>query len=123
MKKIHIFYKFALKNRFFLLRNCLKKSKFFDPDPRLPRFQTRLTPLPTHDKDWSPTEWTLPGKNHHRMQARKTRQRRVLLFWTITDGFSNMRHRQRDTAGCISANDRMLFLRCVDVIRIYIHLI
>src|SRR6218665_2072171 len=55
---------FCLENRFFL--NCLKKSKFFenlpeknrnfskfawknpkffDPDPRPPRFQTRLTPL------------------------------------------------------------------------------
>src|SRR6218665_2436827 len=65
LEKLKIFVKVPVKNRNFLeicpeklifcLSSCLKKSKFFlnfprkskffDPDPRPPRFQTRLTPL------------------------------------------------------------------------------
>jgi len=56
-EKTEMIRKFALKNRFFICDFfiCLKeskffgnfprKSKFFDPGPRPPRFQTRLTPL------------------------------------------------------------------------------
>ena len=44
-ENIEIFRKFALKNRFFCLWNCPKKSNFVHPSPRPPRFQTRLTPL------------------------------------------------------------------------------
>src|SRR6218665_1443062 len=35
----------VVKYYYLIMKICLENSKFFDPDPRPPRYQTRFTPL------------------------------------------------------------------------------